>query len=54
MLNFGDLRVGDYNDQNFTVKNIGLYKVKFSFVMTKKLFKECFKIDPMEVELDPN
>jgi len=53
MLDFGDLRVGDLCDRNFIVKNIGLYKVKFSFVMKKKLFKDNFKIDPVEVELEP-
>ena len=31
-----------------------MYKVKFSFVLRKKLFKEMFKIEPTEVELDPN
>lgn len=44
MLDFGSLRVGDFVDKNFTVKNIGLYKVKLSFVMKKKLYKESFRI----------
>ena len=35
------------------MKNTGLYKVKFSFVLKKKLFKEMFKVEPIEVELDP-
>lgn len=54
LLDFGNIRVGDFKDQTFTVKNIGLYNVKFSFVMKKKLFKECFRIEPSEVELEPN
>ncbi len=53
MLDFGSIRVGDYADKTFIVKNTGLYKVKFSFVLKKKLFKEMFKVEPMEVELDP-
>lgn len=32
---------------------MGLYRVKFSFVLKKKLFKEIFKVEPMEVELEP-
>lgn len=54
LLDFGSIRVGDYKDATFTVKNTGLYKVKFSFVMRKKLFKEMFRVEPMEMELDPN
>lgn len=49
MLDFGNIRVGDFKDQTFTVKNVGLYTVKFSFVMKKKLFKECFRVEPSEV-----
>lgn len=48
------MRVGDYKDQTFTVKNIGLYNVKFCFVMKKKTFKDAFRIEPSEVELEPN
>lgn len=51
MLDFGAIRVGDFQDKTFTVKNIGLYTVKFAFVMKKKLFKDCFRIEPSEVEL---
>jgi hypothetical protein len=39
MLDFGSLRVGDFIDKNFNVKNIGLYKVKLSFTIKKKLYK---------------
>ena len=48
LLNFEALRAGDYKDQTFTVKNIGLYNVKISFTMKRKVYKESFKIDPME------
>lgn len=51
MLDFGSMRVGDYKDQTFIVKNIGLYNVKFCFVMKKKTFKDAFRIEPSEVEL---
>lgn len=54
LLDFGNIKVGDFKDQTFTVKNVGLYNVKFSFVMKKKLFKDCFRIEPNEVELEPN
>lgn len=54
LLDFGSVRVGDYMDKTFTVKNTGLYRVKFSFVLRKKLFKEMFRVEPMEVELEPN
>lgn len=29
MLDFGAVRVGDFKDQTFSVKNVGLYKVQF-------------------------
>jgi hypothetical protein len=51
LLNFEALRAGDFKDQNFTVKNIGLYNVKISFSMKKKQYKESFRIEPMEFEL---
>ena len=54
MLNFDAVRVGDFVDRTFTVKNIGLYNVKLSFVMKKKLYKDSFKIAPSEIELEPN
>jgi hydrocephalus-inducing protein len=44
LLDFGAIRVGDYKDQVFTVKNIGLYVVKISFTIKKKLYKDCFRI----------
>ncbi len=52
MLDFGAIRVGDIKDSFFTVKNTGLYKVQFKFCMKKKIFKENFKIEPQEVELE--
>ena len=53
LLDFGSIRVGDYKDQTFSVKNTGLYRVKFSFVLRKKLFREMFRVEPVEVELEP-
>ena len=58
LLDFQAVKVGTFKDQVFTIKNIGLYKVKFNFNFRKKSnlknFKEMFKIEPMESELDPN
>jgi hypothetical protein len=54
LLNFEAVRVGDFVDRTFTVKNIGLYNVKLSFVMKKKLYKDSFKIEPSQLELEPN
>ena len=54
MLIFDAVRVGDFVDLNFTVKNIGLYKISLSFVMKKKLYKDSFKIEPSQLELEPN
>ena len=53
LLDFGSVRVGDHADRKFTVTNTGLYRVKFSFSMKKRVTKEMFVIVPMEVELDP-
>ncbi len=53
LLDFGSVRVGDFADRTFIVKNTGLYKVKFSFVLKKRSTKEMFRVEPMEVELDP-
>ncbi len=44
LLDFGVVRVGDFADRTFTLKNIGLYKLKISFQQKKKLSKEAFKI----------
>jgi hypothetical protein len=51
LLNFDAVRVGDFVDRNFTIKNSGLYNVKLSFIMKKKLYKDCFRIEPMQIEL---
>lgn len=53
MLDFEAVRVGDIKDQFYTVKNNGLYNVKFSFSMKKKIFKDNFTIEPSELELEP-
>ena len=54
LLDFGSVRVGDFADRTFSVKNTGLYRVKFSFVMKKKATREMFRVEPMDVELEPN
>jgi hydrocephalus-inducing protein len=54
VLDFGNIRVGDFKDQVFSIKNSGLYPVKFNFNMKKKVYRDCFRIEPMEAELEPN
>jgi hypothetical protein len=49
MLDSGAVRVGDFVDRTFTIKNIGLYPVKLSFATKKKLYKDCFKIEPSQL-----
>ena len=49
LLNYEAVRVGDFVDRSFTVKNIGLYNVKLSFLMKKKLYKDSFKIEPSKL-----
>ena len=53
LLDFGSVRVGEKKEQQFQIRNVGLYKVKYSFKMTKKVFRECFTIEPNESELEP-
>ena len=53
ILNFGDLEVGRRVQKTFTIKNEGLYDVKFNFTMSKKLFKDNFKINPSQGEIKP-
>ena len=52
LLDFGSVRVGEIKEQQFTVKNNGLYKVKYNFRMNKKTYRECFTIEPNEAELE--
>ena len=54
MLNFGDVRVEDTKEQKFPIKNIGLYDIKYRFTMKKKLFRDNFKIEPIEGVIAPN
>ena len=54
MLNFGDVRVGDVKEQKFPIKNVGLYDIKYRFVMRKKLFRDNFTIEPAEAIIPPN
>lgn len=52
LLDFGSVRVYEVKEQTFTIKNIGLYKIKYGFNLKKKQYKECFKIEPQESELE--
>lgn len=53
LLDFGSVRVYEVKETFFSIKNTGLYKVKFGFNMKKKQFRDCFKLEPAESELDP-
>lgn len=53
VLDFSALKVGEVKEQTLSIKNIGLYKVKFNFAMKKKQFRECFVVEPQDGELDP-
>ena len=48
------MRVGDTKEQKFPIKNVGLYDIKYRFVMRKKLFRENFTIEPAEAIIEPN
>lgn len=52
LLNFDQMRVGEVKTQQFAIRNIGLYKVKYAFNMKKKLFRDSFTILPQEDELE--
>lgn len=45
MLDFGAVKVGELKEQSFTMKNLGLYTIKYNFTIKKKLFRENFKIE---------
>lgn len=53
LLNFGDVKVGAMAQQSFSIKNAGLYMVKYDFEMKKKLFRDNFKIEPSTGEIEP-
>ena len=53
ILNFGDLEVGRRIQKTFTIKNKGLYDVNFNFAMTKKIFRDNFKIQPANGAIKP-
>jgi hydrocephalus-inducing protein len=53
LLDFGAVRVYEVKEQQFSLKNTGLYKVKYSFSMKKKVFRDSFQIEPSEAELLP-
>jgi len=54
MIDYGAMKVGEVKDQIIFLKNIGLYKIKFNFSMKKKIFRDCFIVEPTEGDLDPN
>ena len=54
LLDFGSVRVYEVKETMFTIKNTGPYKIKYTFNMKKKQFRDCFKVEPAEAELEPN
>jgi hypothetical protein len=48
------VEVGRRIQKTFTVKNEGLYDVKFNFNKGKKVYKDCFEITPNSGEIKPN
>jgi hydrocephalus-inducing protein len=53
LLDFGDVKVGAIAQQSFSIKNAGLYMVKFEFDMKKKLFRDNFTIEPQNGSIEP-
>lgn len=54
ILDFEAVRVGEPKENKLSLKNIGMYPVKYNFTMKKKQTREIFTIDPMEGELQPS
>lgn len=54
ILDFGNIKVKDYKIINFSLKNHGIYKVKFKFEINpgKKLWNDLFKFEPSEGEIE--
>jgi hydrocephalus-inducing protein len=53
LINFGDVKVRDYKKFPFSLKNLGIYKIKYKFEIGKKLWQELFKFEPAEGEIEP-
>jgi hydrocephalus-inducing protein len=53
ILDFGAVRVGEPKEQSVTIKNDGKYPIRYSFLRKKKLYREIFKVEPEEDELQP-
>lgn len=54
IVNFNNVRVFDEAARNISIKNIGMYEIKYSFIIKKKQTKDLFKFEPMEGTLNPN
>ena len=54
VLDFGNIKVKDYKSIPFSLKNHGIYKVKFKFEINpnRKLWQELFKFEPCEGEIE--
>lgn len=55
VLDFGNLKVNDYKTIPFSLKNHGIYKVKYKFEINshKKTWIDLFKFEPSEGEIEP-
>ena len=53
ILDFGSIRVKDYKNIPLILKNLGIYKIKYRFEIYKKAWKEWFRFEPNEGEIEP-
>jgi len=54
ILDFGSIRVKDYKNVPLVLKNLGIYKIKYRFEIYKKSWKDWFRFEPNEGEIEPS
>ena len=54
VLDFEAVRVGEVKEKQFSIKNVGLYEVKFNFEMKSRVTRENFVISPKDGILAPS
>ncbi|TMW60398.1 hypothetical protein Poli38472_000440 [Pythium oligandrum] len=53
-LDFGLVRVGETHTRSFNIRNRGKYNIKFVFSLRTTAARDLFKIEPMEMLLEPD
>ncbi|GAB9466133.1 Hydrocephalus-inducing [Globisporangium polare] len=53
-LDFGLVRVGESPSQSFNIRNRGKYNIKYLVVIRTHSSRELFKVEPMEMVLEPD